>query len=103
MQTATSPLSTLRTFLATLLNRPSVQHGILALDAIIVNAMQTFQEREQNEALEVVEGMGQSIKQPLHAEVPSLRQEIGELKALLSASLPQASRPVPHPSEQSPS
>lgn len=71
--------------------------------AIIVNAMQTFQESEHKETQGVVEGVGQSIEHQLHAEVQSLRQEIGELKALLSASLPQAGRPVSHPSEGSPS
>lgn len=71
--------------------------------AIIVNAMQTFQESEHKETMETVEGMGQSIEHELHAEVQSLRQEIGELKALLSANLPQAGRPVSHPSEGSPS
>ncbi len=61
--------------------------------AIIVNAMQTFQDGEQKDTIQTVEQVGQSIEHELHAEVQSLRQEIGELKALLSERLPQAGRP----------
>jgi voltage-gated sodium channel len=61
--------------------------------AIIVNAMQTFQEGEHKDTIQTVEQVGQSIEHELHAEVQSLRQEIGELKALLSERLPQAGRP----------
>jgi len=61
--------------------------------AIIVNAMQTFQEGEHKDTMQTVEEVGQSIEHELHAEVQSLRQEIGELKALLSERLPQAGRP----------
>jgi voltage-gated sodium channel len=61
--------------------------------AIIVNAMQTFQEGEHQDTMQTVEQVGQSIEHELHAEVQSLRQEIGELKALLSERLPQAGRP----------
>lgn len=71
--------------------------------AIIVNAMQTFQESEHKETMETVEGVGQSIEHELHAEVQSLRREISELKTLLSATLPQAGRPVSQSSEGSPS
>jgi len=71
--------------------------------AIIVNAMQTFQESEHKDTIQTVEQVGQSIEHELHAEVQSLRQEIGELKALLSASLPLASRPVSNPTQGSPS
>ena len=55
--------------------------------AIIVNAMQTFQESEHQDTIETVEQVGQSIEHELHAEVQSLRQEIGELKALLQNQL----------------
>jgi voltage-gated sodium channel len=71
--------------------------------AIIVNAMQTFQEGERKDTIQTVEQVGQSIEHELHAEVQSLRQEIGELKALLSASLPQAGRPVSNPAQGNPS
>jgi len=54
--------------------------------AIIVNAMQTFQEQEHQDTIETVEQVGQSIEHELHAEVQSLREEIGELKTLLRAS-----------------
>jgi voltage-gated sodium channel len=70
--------------------------------AIIVNAMQTFQDSEHQDTVQTVTQVGQSIEHELHAEVQSLRQDIGELRALLSASLPQASRPVSNPSEGSP-
>jgi voltage-gated sodium channel len=70
--------------------------------AIIVNAMQTFQESEHKDTIQTVEQVGQSIEHELHAEVQSLRQEIGELKALLSASPPQAGRPVSNPAQESP-
>jgi voltage-gated sodium channel len=70
--------------------------------AIIVNAMQTFQEGERKDTIQTVEQVGQSIEHELHAEVQSLRQEIGELKALLSASLPQAGRPVSNPAQGNP-
>ena len=53
--------------------------------AIIVNAMQTFTEQEhsltQQTTVGAVEKVGESIEHQLHAEVQSLRQEIGELKA----------------------
>lgn len=52
--------------------------------AIIVNAMQTFQESEHQDTIQTVEQVGQSIEHELHQEVQSLRQEIGELKALLA-------------------
>ena len=55
--------------------------------AIIVNAMQTFQESEHKDTMETVAQVGQSIEHELHAEVQSLRQEIGELKALLQNQL----------------
>ena len=55
--------------------------------AIIVNAMQTFQEGEHQDTVQTVEQMGQSLEHELHVEVQSLRQEIGELKALLQNQL----------------
>ena len=51
--------------------------------AIIVNAMQTFQESEHQDTIQTVEQVGQSIEHELHVEVQSLRQEISELKAML--------------------
>jgi voltage-gated sodium channel len=51
--------------------------------AIIVNAMQTFNEGEHQSTVEAVEQVGQSIEHQLHAEVQLLRQEISELKGLL--------------------
>lgn len=51
--------------------------------AIIVNAMQTFQEGEHQDTVQTVEKVGQTLEHELHVEVQSLRQEIGELKALL--------------------
>jgi voltage-gated sodium channel len=51
--------------------------------AIIVNAMQTFSEQEHQETVGVVEKVGHAIEHELHAEVQSLRQEIGELRTLL--------------------
>ena len=51
--------------------------------AIIVNAMQTFQESEHQDTVQTVEKVGQTLEHELHVEVQSLRQEIGELKALL--------------------
>ncbi|WP_180683974.1 ion transporter [Tepidicella baoligensis] len=70
--------------------------------AIIVNAMQTFQESEHQDTIQTVEQVGQSIEHELHAEIQSLRREIGELRVLLSERLPQAGRPVSPPSEGSP-
>ncbi|MDP2094009.1 MAG: ion transporter [Hydrogenophaga sp.] len=51
--------------------------------AIIVNAMQTFNEGEHQSTVEAVEQVGQTIEHQLHAEVQLLRQEISELKGLL--------------------
>jgi voltage-gated sodium channel len=51
--------------------------------AIIVNAMQTFNESEHQSTVQAVEQVGQSIEHQLHAEVQLLRQEISELKGLL--------------------
>jgi len=56
--------------------------------AIIVNAMQTFQESEQKLALKSVEKVGQSLEEELHSEVKTLRSELAEIKALLLAQRP---------------
>lgn len=61
--------------------------------AIIVNAMQTFQESEPHDTIQTLEHDGPSIEHELHAEVQSLRQEIGELKALLTAQRPPHTTP----------
>ncbi len=54
--------------------------------AIIVNAMQSFGENEQRETVQALEQAREHIEADLHAEVRALRQEIGELKALLRDS-----------------
>lgn len=51
--------------------------------AIIVNAMQSFSEQEQQLAADKVMEVGRSIEHELHTEVQSLRREIGELRDLL--------------------
>lgn len=53
--------------------------------AIIVNAMQTFQESEHQNALASAEHVVLSSEEKLHAEVTSLRSELAEIKALLLA------------------
>ncbi|MCU0926257.1 MAG: ion transporter [Hydrogenophaga sp.] len=68
--------------------------------AIIVNAMQSFSEAEHQSTVNTVEHVGQSIEHEIHAEVQSLRQEIGELKALLrNAGLPTPRSPISTPHE----
>jgi voltage-gated sodium channel len=68
--------------------------------AIIVNAMQSFSEAEHQSTVNTVEHVGQSIEHEIHAEVQSLRQEIGELKALLrSAGLTAPHSPISTPHE----
>jgi len=54
--------------------------------AIIVNAMQSYNEAEQHDAKEAVEVARQHIEEDLHAEMRGLRDEIRELKALLPAA-----------------
>ena len=54
--------------------------------AIIVNAMQTFGEDEHQETVQALEQAREHIEADLHTEVRALRQEIGELKALLRDS-----------------
>lgn len=51
--------------------------------AIIVNAMQSYNEAEQHDAKEAVDMARQHIEADLHAEMLGLRAEIRELKALL--------------------
>lgn len=55
--------------------------------AIIVNAMQTFQESENQSKLDEVALAELSAEQALHQEVKALRQEMREIKALLSAQV----------------
>ncbi|TNF62804.1 MAG: ion transporter [Burkholderiales bacterium] len=70
--------------------------------AIIVNAMQSFSESEHQSTVEAVEQVGQSIEHEIHAEVQSLRQELGELKALLREAGLTAPRPTVSTSHESP-
>lgn len=51
--------------------------------AIIVNAMQTYQEREHAETVQVVHEAQDHIETELHDEMRSLRAEIAELRSLL--------------------
>ncbi len=53
--------------------------------AIIVNAMQTFQEGEHQDTLKSVEAAAHNLEHELHAEVKTLRTELAEIKALLLA------------------
>ena len=52
--------------------------------AIIVNAMQTFSEKEHQETVVAVEQAREHIENDLHAEVRAMREDIRELKTLLS-------------------
>lgn len=56
--------------------------------AIIVNAMQSFNEASQQQTLEAVSAARDHIETDLHGEVRSLRREIAELKALLQQQKP---------------
>jgi voltage-gated sodium channel len=51
--------------------------------AIIVSAMQSYEEREPKATAAVVEQARDHIESDLHAEIRALRQEIAELKGLL--------------------
>lgn len=64
--------------------------------AIIVNAMQSYTEQEQQETAKAIEQTRNHIEADFHAEVRALRDEIRELKTLLAAN---ATNPTPHPSE----
>ncbi|MDO9225245.1 MAG: ion transporter [Pseudomonadota bacterium] len=52
--------------------------------AIIVNAMQNYSDKEHQETVGVVEHAREHIEADLHAEVRALREEIRELKTLLT-------------------
>ena len=52
--------------------------------AIIVNAMQTFSEREHEETVAVVEHAREHIETDLHAEVRAMRKDIRDLRFLLA-------------------
>jgi voltage-gated sodium channel len=52
--------------------------------AVIVNAMQSFTEEEQQQTVTAVEEARDHIEADLHTEVRSLRDEIRELRTLLS-------------------
>lgn len=52
--------------------------------AIIVNSMQTFSEKEHQEAVAAIEHAREHIETDLHAEMRALREEIHALKMLLS-------------------
>lgn len=56
--------------------------------AIIVNAMQTFSEKEHQETVAVVEHAREYIEADLQTEVRAMRGEIRELKALLTQAVP---------------
>ncbi len=56
--------------------------------AIIVNAMQSYTEAEQHDANEAVDAARKHIEADLHAEMRGLRDEIREMKTLLSRSSP---------------
>ena len=71
--------------------------------AIIVNAMQTFTESEHKATEALVENVGQSMEQELHAEVQSLRQEIRELRGLLVPVLQGTASTLPSSPKESPS
>lgn len=55
--------------------------------AIIVNAMQTFQESEHQSTLDTVGQVVQSVELELHQEVKVLREELREIKTMLTAQL----------------
>lgn len=58
--------------------------------AIIVNSMQTFSEKEHQEAVAAIEHAREHIETDLHAEMRALREEIHALKMLLSQRSLQA-------------
>lgn len=63
--------------------------------AIIVNAMQTFNDAEKQVAVEAVEAAREHIEADLHAEVRALRGEIRELKLLLVQTSDDPTKPPP--------
>ncbi|MDO8932735.1 MAG: ion transporter [Rhodocyclaceae bacterium] len=65
--------------------------------AIIVNAMQTYNEQEQAETVTAVEQAKEHIEADLHSEVRALRDEIRDLKTLLTQAAPtRTMTPTPH-------
>ena len=62
--------------------------------AIIVNAMQSYSETEHRETVAAVAQVSEHLEADLHSEVQALREDIRELKALLSqGGLAQTPRP----------
>ncbi len=57
--------------------------------AIIVNAMQSYNEAEQHDATQAVEAVRKHIEADLHAEMRGLRDEIREMTTLLSRASPR--------------
>ena len=58
--------------------------------AIIVNAMQSFQEAEHKDTVAAVEAAREHIESDLHAELRALRQEIAEMRQALTAPVQRA-------------
>ena len=56
--------------------------------AVIVNAMQTFSDKEHQETVAAVEHAREHIEMDMHAEVRAMRVEIRELKLLLTQKRP---------------
>jgi hypothetical protein len=69
------------------LDQPRIQNAIITL--IIINAMQSYNEAEQHDANEVVDAARKHIEADLHTEMRGLRDEIREMKTLLSRSSPR--------------
>jgi voltage-gated sodium channel len=65
--------------------------------AIIVNAMQTFQESEHKQANQAIEHVGQSIEHELHQEVKGLREELQTIKSLLTQQIAASRGAEPKP------
>jgi len=64
--------------------------------AIIVNAMQSYSESEQQETVQALQATRVHIESDMHAEMQRLRSEIGELKIMLAQALGKDSQsPVP--------
>jgi len=65
--------------------------------AIIVNAMQTFQESEHKQANQAIEHVGQSLEHELHQEVKGLREELQTIKSLLTQQIAASRGAEPKP------
>lgn len=63
--------------------------------AIIVNAMQSYNEAEQQGAKQAVEAARVHIEADLHAEMQALRNEIRALQSMLSGAAETPSRSSP--------